>query len=49
VSAGSRARDQLMLRRTGDTLTGVFTQTVFLNERPLPVPLGSVYFTRLEG
>ena len=38
----------LLLRRDGDTLIGVFSDAAFLNARQLPVPLGSVRFTRVE-
>jgi hypothetical protein len=39
-------RSKLVVRRDGDTLTGVFSNAVFMNERRLPVPLGTVRFTR---
>jgi hypothetical protein len=42
---GTRAK--LVVRRDGDTLTGVFSNAVFMNERELPVPLGTVRFTRV--
>jgi len=42
---GTRAK--LVVRRDGDTLTGVFSNAVFMNERQLPVPLGTVRFTRV--
>jgi hypothetical protein len=41
-------RGDLQVRRVGDTLVGVFSQTAFLNERGLAVPLGTVRFTRVE-
>jgi hypothetical protein len=40
-------RSKLVVRRDGDTLTGVFSNAVFMNERGLPVPLGTVRFTRV--
>ncbi len=42
---GTGAR--LVVRRDGDTLTGIFSNAVFMNERQLPVPLGTVRFTRV--
>lgn len=38
---------RLLLRREGDTLTGIFSNTAFMNERQLPVPLGTLRFTRV--
>jgi hypothetical protein len=43
LSVGSAA--QLTLRRTGNTLTGVFGNAVFSNERGLNAPIGAVTFT----
>jgi hypothetical protein len=45
--ADPRSVGRLLLRRDGDTLTGVLSNTVFMNERKLPVPLGTVRFTRV--
>lgn len=42
-----RWRGELHLRRDGDSLTGVFTNLVVLNERQMPVQLGTVRFTRI--
>jgi hypothetical protein len=46
MSMGSSA--QLTLRRTGDTLIGVFGNAVFSNERGLNAPIGAVTFTLQE-
>lgn len=46
--ADHRSWGDLILRRDGDTLTGVFSNTVFLNARQLPAPLGTVRFTRVD-
>jgi hypothetical protein len=48
TGANRRSSGRLILRRDGDTLTGVFTNTAFLNARQLPVPLGTVRFTRVQ-
>lgn len=45
ILRGTRAK--LVVRRDGDTLTGMFSNAVFMNERQLPVPLGAVRFTRV--
>jgi hypothetical protein len=45
---GGGSGGQLSLRRVGDTLTGIFSGTVFVNARKLPVPLGTVRFTRAD-
>jgi hypothetical protein len=44
---GARSLGELRVRRVGDTLIGLFSQSVFMNERQLPVPLGTVRFTRV--
>lgn len=46
MTIGSSAT--LALRRTGDTLTGVFAGAVFENPRHLPVPIGTVTFVRAD-
>jgi hypothetical protein len=46
VATRRGTRGKLVVRRDGDTLTGVFSNAVFMNERQLPVPLGTVRFTR---
>jgi hypothetical protein len=40
-------RGELQVRRVGNTLIGVFSRALFLNERGLAVPLGTVRFTRI--
>ncbi|HWO13765.1 MAG TPA: hypothetical protein VNN80_29885 [Polyangiaceae bacterium] len=47
-SSGANASfGELTVRREGDTLTGLFSNTVFSNERQLPVPLGTVRLERV--
>jgi len=42
------SQDQLVLRREGDELVGVFVGTTFLNARGLKTPLGEVRFQRAD-
>lgn len=42
-----RSLGRLTLRREGDTLSGAFSNVAFFNERQLPVPLGTLRFTRI--
>ncbi|HTV22151.1 MAG TPA: hypothetical protein VMG12_25855, partial [Polyangiaceae bacterium] len=48
TGAERRSWGRLMLRRDGDTLTGTFSNTAVFNPRQLPVPLGTVRFTRVD-
>ena len=42
-----RSLGRLTLRREGDALSGAFSNVAFFNERQLPVPLGTLRFTRV--